>query len=447
MSQEKVMNRWLIVPAAIVVQMCLGVMYAWSVFTTTLTTAEYGYSKTETQTIFTTCVVVFAIVMIFAGRMLGKISPRVLCAAGGVLLGLGYIAASFVTGSFVGLLLTIGLISGAGIGLGYVVPISVGVKWFPDKKGMLTGLSVAGFGFGATFWQLAAGSYDHLIENLGVPQVFLIYGVLLTVFTVLGSLLMINPPEGYKPPGWSPPPSTSGLRSASGSSDLTAGEMLRTTQFYMLWIMFAVGSLAGLMVIGNIKLFAVDRLSGVDPSDEQLATAKAVGDVAMGIFFALANGMGRIGWGIMSDKLGRVASIAISFVVQGVVMLGLYAMGSQAALLYVAVTIIGFNYGGCFALFPAATADFFGNKNVGANYAWVFTSYGMGGIVGPILGGFFGDRVQESGNSQEWMTPFAMAGVACLVSAALTFLLRSKPAQVEAVANTTPQATETADVD
>lgn len=336
------------------------------------------------------------------------------------MLGLGYAAARFAGTSFWGHLISIGLVGGAGIGLAYVVPIAVGVKWFPDKKGMLTGLAVAGFGFGALIWIKLAGSWGHLIDKLGVANVFLAYGIAFAALVLIGSIWMVNPPEGYRPEGWQPP-TPSGGAAATGATNLTSGEMLATPQFYMLWLMFIAGAMPGLMVIGCISLFANETLQSRGLSAE---AANAAAGTAWGVFGALANGLGRIAWGMLSDRLGRKLSLFLMLALQGVVMLLFYQMGFSTGLLYLGAAIIGFNFGGNFALFPAATADFFGNKTVGANYGWVFTAYGVGGIVGPHLGGWFGDIAETRGQISFWATPFTIVGIACLVAAVLALLLR-----------------------
>ncbi len=431
MTDGRVMNRWLVVVGAILIQLCLGAIYAWSVFTPELRAEPYNFTDTQTQWVFGVGLASFAIVMIIAGRIQAKFPPRNVAIAGGIVLGLGYVAASFVGTSFVGHLICIGLIGGSGIGLAYVVPIAVGVKWFPDKKGMLTGLAVAGFGFGALFWIQLAGPAGQLIARWGVANVFLLYGIAFAAIVILGSTWMVNPSADWKPEGWEPPPPLPGS-AASGSIDLSSSEMLRTPQFYMLWLMFLSGSMAGLMVIGCIALFGIDALrsTGVDEP-----TARAWAGTAMAVFFALANGLGRIGWGMISDKLGRKASLFLLFLIQGIVMLSFYQMGFHRWSLYLGSALIGFNFGGTLALFAAATADCFGNKNVGTNYGWVFTAYGFGGVVGPVLGGHFGDvakaaAAQAGGqiDPSPWATPFVVAGIACLAAAALALALRTPKA-------------------
>jgi MFS family permease len=421
-------NRWLVVLGAILIQLALGSIYAWSVFTPALTDPNglYRFTATQSQIIFSVGLAVFAVVTVVAGRLMAKFPPRSIAMTGGLTLGAGYILAGFVGPNFTALVLTLGVIGGAGIGLGYVVPIAVGVKWFPDKKGLLTGLAVAGFGLGAFLWIMAGGRWGHLIESLGVARVFQVYGLAYIALVLVGCSWMVNPPEGYQPAGWNPPPPAKAA--ATGAVSMTSAQMLRTPQFYTLWFMYVTGALAGLMVIGNIALFGIDSLSaaGMDP-----VLAKAKTGLAMAVFFSIANATGRIVWGSLSDRLGRRMSLFSMFLFQGVMLLLFYSMGSTEALFYLGALLIGFNFGGNFALFPAATADYFGNKTVGLNYGWVFTAYGVGGIAGPIMAGRFKDLVNvvdpATGlkNIALWQTPFTIAGVLCLAAAVLALTLKA----------------------
>ncbi|MBN2295082.1 MAG: OFA family MFS transporter [Pirellulales bacterium] len=434
MSEERVMNRWLVVVGAILIQLCLGAIYAWSVFTkkVTLSLDEgglYGFSASEAAWIFSAGLATFAVVMVLAGRLQAKVGPRPIAAAGGIVLGLGYILGGFLGDSFLGQLICIGLIGGAGIGLAYVVPIAVGVKWFPDKKGLITGLAVAGFGFGATLWVKLAGSwFGGLLETTnvfglpGVQSVFVIYGITFLVCVLLGSIVMINPPAGYKPAGWEPPAPNSTTK-ATGAVDLTSKEMLATPQFAILWLMFFGSALAGLMVIYCIRLFGIDALQSTGAADTA-AKAGQVAGTAMASY-AIFNGLGRIIWGMVSDIIGRKIALFVMCLCQGLVMFGFYLVGGSYLGLIVGASIIGFNFGGNFALFPAATADFFGNKNVGTNYGWVFLAYGVAGIAGPQVAGYFKDSAQGvTADPTVWFVPFAVAGVACLVAAVLALVLK-----------------------
>lgn len=415
MSNEKVMNRWLVVVGAILIQLALGAIYAWSVFTKPLVDA--GWTKVQTQIVFALGLAFFAIVMVFAGKKLSSWGPRTLAIAGGLVLGAGYLLAGLVGGTnFTALAILIGVVGGSGIGLGYVVPIAVGMRWFPDKKGMITGLAVAGFGFGAMGWVKLAGEWGYLIKNMGLSNTFTVYGIAFAAMVVIGGLVMVFPPDGWKPEGWAGETGAGGAVAAS--ADFESGEMLRTPQFYMIWLTFLFGASAGLMSIGLMKLYPMQALqaNGLDE-----ASASAVAGTAMAVFFSLANGLGRIGWGVVSDKLGRKPSIVIMSAIQGVTVLAFTFMAGTPALLYLGATLIGFNFGGNFALFPAITADTFGTKNVGNNYPFVFLSYGVGGIVGPIMGGMLGDM----GN---FPLAFTICGVACLVGAVLTGMVK-KPSK------------------
>jgi len=409
MSDQKVMNRWLVVAGAILIQLALGAIYAWSVFTPELKGA--GWTALQTQAVFSTGLVFFAIVMVSAGFMLPKVGPRKLAVAGGLVLGLGYALAGLFAGtSFWPIFLLVGVLGGSGIGLAYVIPIAVGMRWFPDKKGLITGLAVAGFGFGAMLWVKLAGAWGHLIAEVGLPTTFLIYGIMFAAMVILGGIWMVFPPEGWKPKGWNPAPiGGSGQTAAAGSIDFTTHQMLRTPQFYMILMTFVFGASAGLMSIGLMKLFPMQALQATGMSIE---AASAIAGTAMAVFFSLANGIGRIAWGAMSDGLGRKKSIIIMMTTQGIAVILFQWMASSEYLLYAAATVIGFNFGGNFALFPTMTADTFGTKHVGQNYPFIFLAYGIGGIGGPMLGGKLGDL----GN---FPMAFTICGVLCLAAAGI----------------------------
>ncbi len=413
MENKKVMNRWLVVVGAILIQLALGAIYAWSVFTPDLIGA--GWSKMETQVVFSVGLAAFALFMVIAGKRLNKWGPRNLAFLGGIVLGLGYALAGLLGGTnFWALVILIGLIGGAGIGFAYVVPIAVGMRWFPDKKGMITGLAVAGFGFGAMGWVKLAGSWGHLIENLGLSSTFTIYGIAFAAMVILGGLWMVFPPEGWKPKGYNPPDANATGAAAKGTVNFTSSQMLRTPQFYMIFLTFVFSAGAGLMSIGLMKLYPIEALqnAGMDA-----VSASAVAGTAMAVFFSLANGLGRILWGMASDKLGRKTSIIIMTATQGSIVILFTFMAGNEILLYIGATLIGFNFGGNFALFPTITADTFGTKNVGQNYPFIFLSYGVGGILGPMLGGRLGDL----GN---FGLAFTITGVAVLVGTVLTILLK-----------------------
>jgi len=404
-------NRNFVVIGAILIQLALGAIYAWSVYTKGL--VEAGWSKAQTQIVFSAGLAFFAIVMVIAGRFLQhpKVGPKRLAMLSGIVLGLGYILAGiFGAENFTTTLLFVGVIGGAGIGIGYVVPIAVGIKWFPDKKGLITGLAVAGFGFGATIWMTLADKLGplgggELIKSLGISGVFIAYGIAYLVLVMIGSMWMVFPPDGWKPDGWEPPQATS-TKSLTGSVTLTSWEMLRTPQFYLILLTFAFGASAGLMSIGLMKLWPMQALQehGVSPE-----VASSAATLAMAVFFALFNGLGRIIWGMISDKIGRKLSIIIMAATQGVFVFLFQWMAGNEYTLYLFAMLIGFNFGGNFALFPTITADTFGTKYVGMNYGWVFLAYAIGGIAGPIMGGKLGDM----GN---FPLAFTICGILCILA-------------------------------
>jgi len=445
MTDQKVMNRWLVIVGAVMIQFALGAIYAWSVFTPKLTKADGLYQFTAGQAfwIFSVGLFVFALVMIWAGRRLAKFGGQKLAMASGILLGAGYILAGLFGSSFASMLVLIGIVGGAGIGLGYVVPIAYCMKWFPDRKGMATGLAVSGFGFGAFVWIKWAGSWGGGLLNTlslfgldGVRSVFVLYGIIFGVMVLLGSLVMKNPPEGWLPEGYTPPKAVAGK--ATGALEYTANELFKVPQYYLVFFTFVLSAMAGLMVVGCIALFGIDnltftKLGSLDPTNPAFAETVKWAAVAAGTamsFYSILNGLGRIAWGSISDKIGRKMALALMCALQGIIMLLLFKIATTEIGLIVAACIIGFNFGGNFALFPAVTSDFFGAKNVGANYGMVFFAYGIAGIVGPQLAGYFKDMAKGATDPSAWTTPFIIAGIGCLVGAVIIFLAKAPTREV-----------------
>jgi OFA family oxalate/formate antiporter-like MFS transporter len=419
-SDDKIGSRVVILVGALMLQLCLGAVYAWSVFAAELkkdvALGGFGWSVTETQIVFSAALATFALVMVVAGRWQDKLGPRKVALVGAVVLGLGYILSSFMPGNFFWVVLTLGIIAGAGIGIGYVCPIAAIGKWFPDKLGLATGIAVAGFGAGAFFISVLSGKgidmpglkidLIQLLDNYGLDGTLLIWGVVFLAFGGVGALLLKNPPSGWKPAGWERPAKS---MSAQVREDWERTDMLKTPQFWMLLVMFVFAASAGLMTIGILKLYGID--SGL--------TAAAAG-TAVGIL-AIFNGAGRIFWGWASDKIGRTIAMGIMFFLQAGMMFALIVMGlgSTEVGLTLAAAWIGLMFGGNFALFPAATREFFGIQNYGGNYALVFLGYGVAGIIGPIVAGQAKDILGS------YDVAFIVCGVLCVMAAVLAFITRA----------------------
>lgn len=408
MNDQKPFNRGFVMLGAILIQLALGAIYAWSVYTNLL--VEAGWTKAETQMVFSAGLAIFAVVMVLAGRIMPKTGPRKLAFAGGIVLGLGYILAGvFGAENFLTTLLFVGIMGGSGIGLGYVVPIAVGMRWFPDKKGLITGLAVAGFGFGATLWMAMADRLGplgggQLLQTIGLSGTFIAYGIAYLVIVSIGSIWMIFPPEGWLPEGYTPPVATK--KNSAGTLNFSSSEMLRTPQYYLILLTFTFGAAAGLMSIGLMRLWPQEALTRTGLSPEE---AGAAATLAMAVFFALFNGLGRIIWGLISDRTGRKSAIIIMMATQGLFVILFQWMAGNVYTLYLFAILIGFNFGGNFALFPTITADTFGTKFVGQNYGWVFLAYAVGGILGPVMGGRLGDL-------NNFPLAFTICGILCLVA-------------------------------
>lgn len=401
-------KRWIVVVGALLVQLCLGAIYAWGAFTKALQdpAGTFKFTATQAQAIFSAGLATFAITMILAGRWQDKVGPRKVALLGGIVLGVGYILAGLFGGSdFWRLFFFIGVVGGAGIGLGYVCPIAACVKWFPDLKGFVTGLAVAGFGAGAFIFVKLAGTWTNFIELHGVNGTFTIFGIIFLISVVVGSLLLSNPPAGWKPAGWQPKEET--RKNVGKAEDFTQSETVKMPQFWMLWIAFVFSAGAGLMVIGCLKNYG----------EMQCGLSAAVAGSALGLL-ALFNGLGRIVWGTISQKIGARKAIGIMTILQAIMLIVLPRLGASEIILTVGACWVGFNFGGNFSLFPLAAAESFGTKNLGANYGALFTSYGVGGIIMPILAG----RVWDVLGSYYWA--FVVGGVICILAALLAFTVK-----------------------
>lgn len=387
------LNRWWRVVGGLSMNMALGTLYGWSVFVAPLE-QRFGWTRAETSMVFTIAVTVFALSFVVAGRIQDKIGPLACSLAGGILVSLGFYLCSFTT-SLGYLYVCFGVIGGLGNGFGYATPIPVMAKWFPDKRGLAVGLAVGGYGAGsAIFGPLAQLK---LIPAYGLPATFQILGVIFFVMTMAGALLLRNPPAGYKPEGWSP----AAAAKSAAARDFTPGEMLRTRSFYLMWMGYALGCSAGLMVISQLVPFA----ASVGIAGAALSTMTLV----VGAF---GNASGRILSGWMSDRLGRINVLRAMIGISMIAMPALYAAGSNVAWLYAAVFVVYWCYGTQLSVNGVAAADFWGTKNAGVNYGILFTAWGVAGIIGPRIGGVLYDRYHNY--QAAFYAAAALAGVALL---------------------------------
>ncbi|MEO0117407.1 MAG: OFA family MFS transporter [candidate division WOR-3 bacterium] len=395
---NKGFNRWLIMVGAIIIQLCLGAIYAWSVFRKPLQGEPLKLTPTQATLPFALVLISFAIATIIGGRWQDKKGPRLVATVGGILLGLGLILSGLLK-TFPGIVVSYGIISGIGIGLAYVCPISTGVKWFPDMRGLITGISVAGFGAGAL---IVAPVARALIDSVNVFNTFVILGIIFLILVIIGAQILRNPPEGYKPEGWTPPPS-----STATAYGYTPGEMLSTGSFYLIWLIYFFGCATGLMIIGQTS-----------PIGQELAkVSKETAALAVSTL-AIFNALGRILWGKISDSLGRMKTLLLIFLSCGVAVLLYNIIPLFPSYYWIGISLVGLCFGGYLAVFPAITADFYGTKNVGVNYGLVFTAYGIGGLLGNI----FAPQVLEK--TKSYNLAFWVAGLLCLIGMVLTLIIK-----------------------
>jgi len=370
---------WQVTFAGMGINLALGILYTWSVIAGGIP-EEWGWDQADKSWPYSVACLVFCLIMVPAGRMQDKLSPKLVASIGGVLVGVGFIVASMTT-SLVGFIIGFGVLAGAGIGFGYASATPPAVKWFPAAKtGMIAGIVVSGFGLASIYaaplaqWLMTAYSFKVMLMVLGIA--FLV--------VVVGLAQLVRPPKpGYVPAGQAP---VAAPVAGAKKEDFLPKEMLKTTQFWMLWFMYACGAGAGLMVISVAKKIVAGQLETLTT---EVAAKWAIASV---VGLAIGNGGGRIIAGIISDKIGRKATMFIFFVFQAILLVLLSQAPNVEVLrlplsLILITALIGANYGSNLALFPSITKDFFGVQNFGMNYGLVFTAWGIGGFMLAKLAG------------------------------------------------------------
>ena len=396
-------NRWFTVLGGVLMNLALGALYGWSLFVPSLR-EDLKISATQASNIFSIAVAVFRVFLLIGGRIQDKKGPYIVSVIGSILFSAGYLLSSRAE-SLTGLYLAFGLVVGAGAGFGYVTPIAVISKWFPDRRGLAVGIGVGAFGAGSAIlgpvvpqWIKSYGS------AAGWHPVMMWLGIIYLVATMIGAQFLKNPPAGWRPAGWAP---SAGSPALGAGGDYAPAEILGTSQFYRLFLAYALGTSAGLMVISQLLPYA-QQATGVGAS--LAGTAVTVG--------AIANACGRIFSGWLSDSIGRVKTISLMVLLSALV-LPVLGRAHSLGLIWPLLFVVYYCYGTQLSVYASTTADFFGAKNVGANYGLVFLAWGVAGIFGPKLGG----GVYDQFHSYTWA--FDIAAVALLLAFALVFTVKA----------------------
>ena len=408
--QSPAANRgWTVTFAGLGINLALGILYAWSLFKGAIE-KEFGWKGSQLNDPYALCCLVFAFAMILAGRCQDKFGPRITASIGGLLVGAGFVLCS-TTNSYGVWLLGFGVLAGIGIGFGYSSATPPALKWFPPAKtGMIAGMVVAGFGLAPVY---LAPTSNYLLGHFGVQKAMLILGIAFTAIVCGLAQLLVNPPAGYV----AGPKPAAGAAAKPAASQSTPSEILRTPGFWVLWLIYFIGSGAGLMVIGSI--------SGMAKKSMGEAAFVAVALMAIG------NAGGRILAGTLSDKIGRRWTLCLVLGIQALLMCAAIPVTASKETLPVVIVLlaalIGANYGANLALFPSFAKDLWGLKSFGMNYGVLFTAWGVGGLILPRL-----QQMLTAKSAGSYTSSFITAAVLLVVGVALTFLIRPpapKPAK------------------
>ena len=358
-------NRWVIAIAGVFLQIALGAVYAWSVFRVPLS-KEFGWSISQVTLTFTISIFVLGFAAFFGGLWMNRRGPRTVAITGAVLYGLGVFLASFSANKLWWLYLSYGFIGGLGLGLGYIVPVAVLVKWFPDRRGLITGIAVGGFGAGAL---ITAPVATYLIKSIGVLPTFAYLGVAYFVVALIAAMFMRNPPEGWEPPGWTPSAKETSERAAQ---DYLLSDALKTWQWWALWAILFLNTCAGISVISQEA-----------PIFEELTGVTAIVAGGMVGIASLGNAVGRVFWAWTSDIMSRRVTFMIMFVLQ-VLLFWFLPKIAVPTLMTIVTFVVLMCYGGGFGTMPAFAADYFGSKNVGSIYGLMLTAWSFASVAGPL---------------------------------------------------------------
>jgi OFA family oxalate/formate antiporter-like MFS transporter len=397
--------RWPALVGGGLLNVALGTYYAWSVFVPALE-REFGWSRTQTSLVPTIDMVMLASMFVVAGLVQNRIGPRAVATIGGLLFSGGLLLAS-ATHSLTTLYLTWGVMVGAGLGFGYLAPITVGSKWFPDHRGLVNGLAIGIFAAGSGIFGPLAGL---LIERIGWRATFQFFAGLFFLFTMAGAYLMKDPPAGYLPPASR---SKAANRPKAHHVEMRTSSVLRTPMFYALWSAYALGTTAGTMVISQLVPFA--RSSGLNPRTAAFAISVGAAGSAAGRFFS--------GW--MSDHLGRLFTLRSVIVLSMLATPMLYLERTHVLIFFALLFIVYYCYGTQLSVYTALAGDFYGTKYLATNYGVLLLAWGLAGVMGPVIG----SRVFVSTGSYRYAF-FGSAILACAALGTLALVRTPKPIPV-----------------
>lgn len=384
--------------AATLTNVIAGLVYIWSVISKALI-EDLNWTSKEASLPYTMITVFFVIAMVIFGKIQDEKGPKLTVTIGGILMGAGLIFSGIFTDPKI-MILTMGVIAGTGIGTVNASTVPPAVKWFPhEKKGMITGIVVAGVGLSSVFYSPLA---NYLISKVGISKTFIYIGVGALILTLILAQLLENPPEGFL----SQKTTSTEKKKDKASNDFTWKEMIKTLNFYKLWLMLTFSSSAGLMIIGHVSSIAKSQVNW------------QAGFILV-ILLSIFNALGRILGGTLSDKIGRVSLMKMVFILQGVNMF-LFAKYSNIGLLAIGVAIAGLCYGAGFSVFPATVTDLYGIKNFGINYGLTYTGWGVGGIIGPMTAAAIFD------STHNYNTAYIVAGILLVISTIIAFTFKSE---------------------
>ncbi len=402
-------NRWVIAIAAFCMQLALGAVYAWSVFLNPVI-SEYKVPRAQANFTFSVALLALGVTAGFGGYLNNRFGPRAIATVAGLIYGAGIILAGFSAPHLPVLYLTYGIIGGIGLGLGYIVALTMLIKWFPDRRGFITGLAVAGFGGGAALTGPVAANF--MLKPLGLNTTFIVLGIVYLVIVVGAAQFFRRAPDGYAPPNWTPVSRPQDIRS---KRDYSLREALTSPRWYILWFILALNVTAGAALI-----------SVASPLAQKFTLVSAGVASTLVVTISIFNGAGRLFWGWVSDFIGRPYTFLALFVIQ-IFCFALTPLIGNFALLFIPASLIGLCYGGGFGTMPAFAADFFGPKNAGTIYGAMLTAWSAGGILGPLLIG-----------AMDYKTALYIIAGIMLLSCVLPFIARASVPQeeqtVEAVA-------------